>query len=51
MGKIIMLSEEFFDARLIMCITFLDKPGEGSSQAVCIKFGTVGLLMLFIALK
>jgi hypothetical protein len=31
------LAPEFFDAKLIICIIFPDKPGEGSTQAL--KFG------------
>jgi hypothetical protein len=33
------LPPEFFDAKLIICITFPDKPGEGSTQAQALKFG------------
>jgi hypothetical protein len=30
----ITLVPEFFDAKLIICITFPDKPGKGSTQAL-----------------
>jgi hypothetical protein len=31
------LAPEFCDAKLIICITFLDKPGEGSMQVTGYK--------------
>jgi hypothetical protein len=31
------LAPEFFDAKLIVCITFPDKPGEGSTQVIGFK--------------
>jgi hypothetical protein len=31
------VKREFFDAKLIICITFLDKPGEGSTQLIGFK--------------
>jgi hypothetical protein len=31
------LAPEFFDAELIICVTFLDKPGEGSTQVTGFK--------------
>jgi hypothetical protein len=32
------LVPEFFDAKLIICITFPDKPGDGSMQVIGSKF-------------
>jgi hypothetical protein len=31
------LAPEFFDDKLIICITFPDKPGEGSTQVISFK--------------
>jgi hypothetical protein len=31
------LAPEFFDARLIICITFPEKPGESSTQVIGFK--------------
>jgi hypothetical protein len=31
------LAPELFDAKLIICITLLDKPGEGSTQVTGFK--------------
>jgi hypothetical protein len=31
------MAPEFFDAKLIICITFPDKPGEGSMQVIGFK--------------
>jgi hypothetical protein len=37
------LAAEFFDDKLIICITFPDKPGEGSTQVIgfkiCLRMG------------
>jgi hypothetical protein len=33
------LTLEFFDAKLIICITFPDNPEEGSTQAIGLKTG------------
>jgi hypothetical protein len=42
------LAPEFFDASFIICITFPDKPGEGSTQVIVFKIWRRILMFLMI---